>query len=117
MDVFADTNDVPRTITLNDEDDTALDTGNFLTIEVKLRHRYQGTLIGTYTLADSEVTQETPTTGGQVTVIVPTEDIENKPVGVLDFHVKTTETNANYPDSVRTRTMVPKECFKLVRDL
>ena len=116
MDVFARNSDIPRTITLTDGTDD-LDTDGFLTIEVKVRHKKWNTLMGTYTLAGGTVTKESPTTDGQISIYIPPADNEDKPVGVYVYQVTTTETDADYTGSVRTRRLVPEDCFYLKKEL
>ena len=116
MDSFARGASIPRTITLTDGTN-ALDTANFLTIEVKVRHRKWDTLLGTYTLADGEVTRESPTSGGQITFIIPADTTTDLPVGVYSYQVTTTETDADYEDSTRTRRLVPADGFYLKKAL
>jgi len=112
MDTFTRGASIPRTITLTDGTDN-LDTSDFLTIEVKVKHKYYGVDLGTYTLADSEITKETPTTGGQITFIIPATSSTNKSVGVYSYQVTTTETDTDYENNVRTRRLVPDDCFML----
>jgi len=116
MDAFTRGTSIPRTITLTDGTDN-LDTSDFLTIEVKVRHKKWNTLMGAYTLAASEVTKEDPTTGGQVSIYIPASYSISLPVGVYVYQVTTTETDSNYEDSTRTRRLVPTDCFYLKKEL
>ena len=116
MDSFAQGSSIPRTVTLTDGTNN-LDTSNFLTIEVKVKHRKWRTSLGTYTLAAGEVTKESPTSGGQITFIIPAATSEDGAVGVYEYDVTTTETDADYENSTRTRKLVPAECFYLKRAL
>lgn len=104
--------DIYREIIITDGDGTVLDADLFLTIEVIVKHKKHIKRIGTYTLAGSEVVVESGD-DGIISLIIPKEDTEDKPVGVYVYQIKTTETDADYPDSVRTRTLEPTDCFYL----
>ena len=107
---------IPVTVTLTSDGTTALDTSNFVTITVKVTHKHLGSSMGRYSLVDSSVTKESPTTDGQITFICEDSETANAPLGVYKYQVKTTETDADYESSIRTRTFVG-DCFYLKKAL
>ena len=60
LEAFEKGESIPRTVTLTDDSDSVLDTINFLTITVRVYSRIHN-VIGTYTLADGDVTKVSPT--------------------------------------------------------
>lgn len=104
--------DITRTVTLTSDGSTALDTDDFTGINVQVRHKKFGTVVGTYTLNDSTVSKETPTSGGQITFIVSRIETASQPTGVYQFEVETEEADASYDGSVRHRSFVG-DCFVL----
>lgn len=116
-DEFIQGEDIPRTITLQDPDGNALDTADFLTIEVTVKRWSVSSALGTYTLAAGDVTKETPTSGGQITVRIPDSTTLNATTGRYDAEVKTTEVDADYDGGVRTRRGQVEGLFKLTSRL
>ena len=103
LDLFDKGASVPRTITLIDSDEDALDTSIFTTIEVKVFNTlHRG--ISTYTLAAGTVTKVLPTTTGQIFFVVP--ETESSNIRALKYYcqIKTTETDVDYPNNIHTRT-------------
>jgi len=103
LDTFNKGGSVPRTITLVDDDDDALNTAIFLTIEVKVFNPlHRG--ISTYTMAAGTVTKIIPTTSGQIFFVVPETETAN--IRALKYYtqIKTTEPDVDYPNSIHTRT-------------
>ena len=103
MDTFNKGGSVPRTITLVDSDEDALDTSIFTTIEVKVFNTlHRG--VSTYTLAAGTITRLIPTTGGQIFLDVPPS--ETSDIRALKYYcqITTTEADADYSDGVHTRT-------------
>ena len=110
MDIFEKGESVPRTIECV-ADGTALDTANFLTIEVKVFNTLLRT-IGTYTLAAGGVTRPDPTTDGDIFFVV--SEVTTAAARALKYYyqLKTTETDATYPNNIRTRHAIGW-CFEL----
>lgn len=103
LDTFNKGGSVPRTVTLVDDDGTAIDTSVFLTIEAKVFNKlHRG--ISTYTLAGGTVAKVSPTTDGQIFFVVP--ETESAQIRALKYfiQIKTTETDADYPNNIHTRT-------------
>lgn len=90
------------TVTLNDSDDNALDTGDFDTIVVKVSHKHLKSLLGRYSVADSTITKESPTSGGQITFTIPDSITAAGALGVYQYQVKTEDADG----SPRFRTFV-----------
>ena len=111
MDNFDRGESIPRTVTLTDGTNN-LDTANFTDIIVKVTHKHLKTELGRYSLNDSSVTKESPTSGGQITFIVEDSTTPSAALGVYQYQVKTRETDADYESSIRTRTFVG-DCFYL----
>jgi len=99
---------IVQTVTLNDEDGNALDTGDFDTIVVKVSHKHLGSLLGRYSVADSTVTKESPTSDGQITFTVPDNVTASGALGVYEYQVKTEDASG----SPRFRTF-RGDCFYL----
>lgn len=103
LDSFNKRGSVPRTITLTDEDGTALNTSIFLTIEVKVFNKlHRG--ISTYTLAAGTVTKVIPTTTGQIFFVVPESETSNIRALKYYMQITTTEADVDYPNNIHTRT-------------
>ena len=113
MDSFTRGNeDISRSVTLTSDGSTAYDTDDFTAISVEVRHKKFGTVIGSYTLAASTVTQESPTTDGIITFIVSRTETASQPVGVYEYEVETIESDTDFESSVRHRSFVD-DCFYL----
>jgi len=111
MDAFDRGEDIYRSATLT-VDSSAYDTANFLTIEVVIRHRYTQVTLDTLTLADSEVTKESPTSSGIISFIVPRSVTSTAKTGTYEYEITTTETDTDYADNTRYRKFVGI-CFYL----
>lgn len=103
LDTFNKGGSVPRLVTLTDEDDNLLDVSNFLTIEAKVFNKLHRGL-STYTLAAGTVITVYPYTNGQIFFVVP--ETESAQIRAMKYYIQitTTETNVDYPNSIRTRT-------------
>ena len=102
MDTFEKGESIPRTVTLTDDDSNVIDTVDLLTISVRVYSRIHD-IIGTYTLADSDVVKQAPTSGGKIFFIVPATATATARAMKYFYRITTTETNADYPTGVRTR--------------
>ena len=107
---------IPVTATLQDDDGGTFDTANFLTIAVKVKHKRNGVSLGSYSLAEETVTKESPESGGQITFICEDSETATPPTGVYEYQITTTETDADYEDSTRTRRF-RGDCFYLKKAL
>jgi len=87
--------DAPTTVTLTDDDGTALDTAQFDRIWVKVRHKHLKTEIGAYNVGAGTVTKESPTTGGQITFTVPDTVTVSAALGVYEYQVKTRDDDGD----------------------
>ena len=110
-DTFNKGESVDITMTLLDGT-SVLDTGIFVTIEVEILD-YMLRPLGTYTLADAEISRLIPTTDGEIFFVVPEAVSATGRIGKYFFKLTTTEADADYPDSVRTR-MASGLCFNLI---
>lgn len=86
---------IVQTVTLNDSAGAALNTGDFDTIVVKVSHKHLKTLLGRYSVADSTVTKESPTTDGQITFTVPDNITAGGSLGVYEYQVKTEDADGS----------------------
>ena len=111
LDEFRQNEDIYREIELSTEGSVA-DTSGFDTIEVKVVHKETLVVIGTYTVAGGTVTKESPTSAGIISFIVPRSATTNASIGIHEFQVTTTETDADYESGVRQRLGVG-DCFVL----
>ena len=107
---------IPVTVNCDDEDGANLDVGNFVTIVVKVIHKHLQTELDRFSLADSTVTLGSPTSGGNVTFIIPQSVTATAAIGMYEYQVKTTETDASYENSTRNRTF-RGDCFYLKKAL
>ena len=115
MDSYERGESIPITATLTDGTNN-LNTANFLTIVVLVKHKYRSVSLGSYSLAAGTVTKESPTSGGQITFICEDSETTTPPTGVYEWQVTTTETNEGYEDSTRTRRF-RGDCFYLKKAL
>jgi len=83
------------TVTLNDSAGDALDTDDFDTIVVKVSHKHLKSLLGRYSVADSTITKESPTTDGQITFTIPDSVTATGPLGVYEYQVKTEDADGS----------------------
>lgn len=117
MDIFEKGEDIPRTVTLYESQATyeaggdPLDTSIFSTIEVVVFGRVHD-VIGTYTLAGGTVTRLSPTSDGQIFFIIPSETTDDSKAMKYYYRIKTTESNVDYPNNIRTRYFLDW-CFEL----
>lgn len=103
LDTFNKGGSVPRTITLTDENDNALNTSVFLTIEAKVFNPlHMG--VSTYSVAAGTVTRVIPNSSGQIFFVVP--PTETAQIRALKYYIQitTTEPDVDYPGGVHTRT-------------
>lgn len=110
-DTFNKGESVDITMTLSD-DGVVLDTADFTTISVDILD-YMLRPLGTYTLADAEISRLVPTTGGQIFFVIPEAVSATGRIGKYFYKITTTEADVDYPDSVRTR-MASGLCFNLI---
>lgn len=107
MDVYIQGKSIDRRIFANDGNgDTvgsALDTSSFLTAEVEVVHKQSGFHAGTYSLANGKLVRESPTADGYLFFDIPPSVTLTMIPGVYELQFTTTETDANYDSSVRTR--------------
>jgi len=103
------------TVTLTDGTNN-LDTSNFNKIEVKVSHKHLSTELDRFSLADSEVTKETPTSDGQISFVIPQSVTATAALGVYKYQVKTEETDTDCENNTRNRTFVG-DCFYLKKAL
>ena len=68
-----------------------LDMGVFDDIIVKVSHKHLGTLLGRYSLQDSTVTLNDPTTDGTINFTIPDNTTAAGALGVYEYQVKTEE--------------------------
>lgn len=81
-------------ITLTDSAAAALDTGDFDIIVVKIIHKHLNTVLGRYSLADSTVTINTPSTDGIINFTIPDNITAAGALGVYKYQVKTEDASA-----------------------
>jgi len=115
MDSYERGESIPVTTTLTDGTNN-LDTADFLTIVVKVKHKKYSVLLGSYSLAAGTVTKKSPTSGGQITFICEASETATPPTKVYEYQVTTTETDAHYEDNTRTRRF-RGDCFYLKKAL
>lgn len=89
--------DAKNTITLQNSSGTALDTADFNEIVVKVSHKHLGTALGRYSVADSTVTKEAPTSGGQISFTVLGSTTADAALGVYEYQVFTRDYNGSPP--------------------
>lgn len=111
LDSFDRGEDIYRSATLM-IDNVAADTSDFTTIAVEVRHKFSKVVIGSYTLAGGTVQTPAPTSAGIITFIVARSDNESAQTGIYEYEITTTETDADYEDSIRYRKFIG-DCFKL----
>lgn len=104
---------IPITVVCNDEDGTALDCDNFVTIVVKVTHKHLKTELDRLSLADSEVTADGV---NGITFIIPQSVTATGALGVYEYQIKTTESDSDYENSTRNRTF-RGDCFYLKKAL
>jgi len=110
MDEFNKGASVDRTVELK-AGTTILDTSAFDTIEVIVFDLLMR-IAATYTLAAGTVTKVAPTTSGQIFFVVPETTSDNIRAMKYFYRIKTTETNLDFPNGIRTRSFTGW-CFKL----
>ncbi len=111
IDSFEQGEDIHREVELQTLG-AAIDTANFLTIEVDVFHRNAQTKIGEYSVAGGTVTKEIPTIDGIISFIVPRTATANQRTGLYDYEVITTEIDVDYIDNIRKRKFTGT-CFNL----
>ena len=89
--------DAKSTVTLQNSSGTALDTASFDEIVVKVFHKHLGTQLGRYSVADSTVTKETPTSDGQISFTCLGSDTADAALGVYEYQVYTRDYDGDPP--------------------
>jgi len=117
MDIFVQGEDIYREVSLTDADGNAIDTSIFLTITAKVRGKYNIDLLDTLTLAAGEITKETPTTDGIISMIIPGSVTADAGYGDYKCEIVTTETDSDYPSNTRIRKHIIDNFFRLYKDL
>lgn len=83
------------TVTLQNSAGSALDTGDFDEIVVKVSHKHLGTELGRYSVEDSTVTKESPSADGQISFTVLPSVTASAALGVYEYQVKTRDKDGD----------------------
>lgn len=90
----------------------AADTANFLTITCKVVHELPNVQIGSYSFAAGTIKKNLPTNEGKISFIISKTENNIANPGIYQHEIETTETDADYEDSVRYRKLIGN-CFRL----
>lgn len=104
-DTYIQGQSIPLTINLNDGTNP-IDTDTFDTIEIKVANVHNKDDAGTYSVASGNLAQVSPESEGNVFCDIPPTVTETLSPGYYYVQGKTTETDADYDSSERTRMNV-----------
>jgi len=90
-----DSYDRGESIVMEIELEADLDMSAFDFITVKIVHKHLRSVLGRYSLQDSTVTLNDPTTDGIVNFTIPDSVTAAAPLGVYEYQVKTEDANGS----------------------